>query len=473
MNKLRGYLLIVLILFAAGSCRPAVVTDDSNAIIFPDYQNVTVPAGIAPLNFDYTVPADKAETVFSAGGCEFRFKGPSVRWRMRDWRRILDAAAGGEIDVSSSVSDGWKIYVSEDEIDYGLNYRLLEPGYEVYSKMGIYERDLRNFRQKSLLENTDFSGCVNCHAYNRGDPSDFSLHIRGDHGATIIRKNGEMAAYNTKTDHSLGFCVYPYWHPDGRFLAYSTNNTRQLFHVQPDKTIEVFDLASDVQIYDTQSNRLMTPECLKDEGKWETFPAFSADGGTLYFCMAYAVDVPDSLSQVRYDLYKVTFDSATGEVSESPELVIDASSEGHSISFPKPSYDGRYLIYTRSDYGQFSIWHHEADLWLLDIRTGETRPLDEVNSLDTESYHGWSSNSSWIVFSSRRVDGLFTRLYIAHVGSDGSFGKPFLLPQRNPARYYSDLFMSYNVPEFVTRPVDFDYRKARRLINSPDRVPFE
>lgn len=470
---MRHLLPLMILAIALAGCRGAEAPIVGSGPIFPDYQNVTVPVGIAPLNFDYTVPSKEAETVFKTGALEFRFRGPEIRWNISDWRKLLKAAADGEISVSSTVTDGWKIYVSSDAIDYGLNYRLLEPGYEVYSKMGIYERDLSTFKETALIENTDFSGCVNCHAYNRGEPDNFSLHIRGDHGATLIRKDGEMAAYNTKTDHSLGFCVYPYWHPDGRFIAYSTNNTRQLFHVQPDKTIEVFDMASDVQIYDTQNNCLLTPDSLKYPDKWETFPAFSADGKSLYFCMADSVAVPDSLSRARYNLYKVAFDPDNGEVADTVELVVDAASAGRSISFPKPSYDGKYLVYTLSEYGQFSIWHHEADLWLLDIETGETRPLDEVNSPDTESYHGWSSNSSWIVFSSRRLDGLFTRLYIAHFNPDGTFGKPFLLPQKDPSRYYSDLFMSYNVPEFVTGPVDMDYRKARRLINAEERIPFK
>ena len=470
---MRHLLPLMILAIALAGCRGAEAPIVGSGPIFPDYQNVTVPVGIAPLNFDYTLPSKEAETVFKAGGLEFRFRGPEIRWNISDWRKLLKAAADGEISVSSTVTEDWKIFVSDDAIDYGLNYRLLEPGYEVYSKMGIYERDLGTFKEKALIENTDFSGCVNCHAYNRGEPDNFSLHIRGDHGATLIRKDGDMAAYNTKTDHSLGFCVYPYWHPDGRFIAYSTNNTRQLFHVQPDKTIEVFDMASDVQVYDTRDNSLLTPDSLKYPDKWETFPAFSADGKSLYFCMADSVAVPDSLSRARYNLYKVAFDPDNGEVADTVELVVDAASAGRSISFPKPSYDGKYLVYTLSEYGQFSIWHHEADLWLLDIETGETRPLDEVNSPDTESYHGWSSNSSWIVFCSRRLDGLFTRLYIAHVNPDGTFGKPFLLPQKDPSRYYSDLFMSYNVPEFVTGPVDIDYRKARRLINAEERIPFK
>ena len=169
---------------------------------------------------------------------------------------------------------------------------------------------------------------------------------------------------------------------------------------------------------------------------------------------------------------KVSFDPETGTIGEDVEMIVDAAAEGGSICFPKPSYDGRYLMYTLCDYGTFPIWHHESDLWLLDLETGQRRRLDEVNSPDTDSYHNWSSNSRWFVFSSRRDDGLFTRLYIAHFGANGVAGKPFLLPQRDPKNYYEDLFRSYNVPEFVTGPVPLDRIRAQKAINSSERLPF-
>ena len=109
---------------------------------------------------------------------------------------------------------------------------------------------------------------------------------------------------------------------------------------------------------------------------------------------------------------------------------------------------------------------------MLDPKTGEAAPVDELNSDGTESYHSWSSNGKWIVFSSRRDDGRFTRLYLAHYNGDGSFDKPFMLPQRDPVGYYRKLYRSYNVPEFVTGPVPLDRIRAQKLIDAPERVPF-
>lgn len=464
----------VILIFAA--CRHGENREPAgcgSAGIYPDYKDVTIPCNIAPLNFDYCAPAGDAVTTFSCGDLSCSFKGDHIRWKPSVWKKFLAAAKGGEIEVRSE-ADGtaWTIYVSEDEIDKGLTYRLLEPGYELYSRMGIYERDLGSFRQRTLIENTDFGGCVNCHSTNRGDPDMFSLHIRGDHGATLIKTRNGVDVYNTKTENSLGFCVYPYWHPSGDYIAYSTNSTRQIFHTRTDKRIEVFDLDSDLQVYDIRNNQLVTAPSVKAGDSWETYPSFSPDGRTLYFCSASPKSIPDSLEQVRYNLYCVSFDPETGNIGRDVRMLADAESDGKSISFPKPSYDGKYILYTLSDYGQFPIWHHEADLWILDLRTGEKRPLDNVNSTDTESYHNWSSNSRWIVFSSRRDDGLFTRPYFAHVSEDGTVSKPFMLPQKDPGRFYETLFMSYNVPEFVTGKVVFNHRLFGRMVRDGKRTDF-
>ena len=453
-------------------CRPS---------IYPDYTGVTIPTGIAPL--DFSLPgADRLEVRITApDGTVLRNRGESfTKLPVRKWKALLERSVGDSlrVEVAGRIDGAWQsfnpfgIFVSPDPIDYGLNYRLIAPGYEIYSHMGIYERELGSFKERGLLENTQFDGCVNCHAYNRGDPNAFSLHIRGDHGATLLQVNGEMAAYNTKTDSTLGFCVYPYWHPTGKYIAYSTNNTRQGFHVQPDKIIEVFDLDSDLQVYDVVNNQIITAPQIKQKGIWESFPAFSPDGRTLYFTAAREVQIPGELPQSQYNLLKVSFDPETGTIGQDVETVFDAVSMGKSLTFPKPSFDGKYLMFTLCDYGTFSIWHHESDLWLLNLETGETRPMDEVNSPDTDSYHNWSTNSRWFVFSSRRDDGSYTRPYIAHFDGNGVAGKPFMLPQRDPVNYYRKLYRSYNVPEFVTGPVPLDRIRAQKLIDAPERVPF-
>ena len=472
--------------------------------IYPDYIGVTIPVNIAPLNFNM---ADETALRIDAvitdrHGHELHSQGDdAVDFDLDDWHTLLGDNPGDSltVTVSAKYDDGWHtyrpfvLYVSPDSIDYGLCYRLIVPGYEVWSKMGIYERDLSSFDERALIENTQFEGCVNCHSFNRGNPADMSLHIRGPHGATLIRHSTfntqHFIAYNTKTDQTLGLCVYPYWHPSGRYIAYSTNTTRQLFHSADPNRIEVFDEASDVQVYDVEKNELILSPLLKQDSIFETFPVFSADGRSLYFCAARAIPETNQseqssvlLDSIRYNLCRIDFDPATGSFGERIDTIVDAATQHKSVSFPRPSYDGRFLCYTLSDYGQFSIWHHEADLWLLDLRSEKrevisdksatARPMVAANSDDTESFHNWSTNSRWLVLSSRRDDGLYTRPYFCHVDIDGNVTKAFMLPQRNPRRFYRDRFFSFNVPDFVIGPTRFDGREASRIINDEYRKNF-
>ena len=463
--------------------------------IYPDYTGVTIPVNIAPLCFnmaDETALRIDAVVTDSHGGSLHAQGEESVDFDLDEWHGLLAQNRGDSLSVvvSAKYEDGWhtykpfSIYVSPDSIDYGLCYRLIEPGYEVWSKMGIYERDLSSFEERPLIENTQFEGCVNCHSFNRADPKDMSLHIRGPHGATLLRQDyGPVTAYNTRTDHTLGLCVYPYWHPSGRYIAYSTNTTNQLFHSAGRNRVEVFDTASDLQVYDVKKNELLLSPLLKQDSVYETYPVFSADGRSLYFCAARALpEGSHQLDSIRYSLCRIDFDPATGTFGDQIETVVDAASQQKSVSFPRPSYDGRFLCYTLSDYGQFSIWHHEADLWLLDLRSekGEVkreklaaaRPMDGANSKDTESFHNWSTNSRWLVVSSRRDDGLFTRPYFCHVDKDGNVTKAFMLPQRNPRQFYRGRFMSFNVPDFITGPTHFDSRQATQAINNEYRKDF-
>ena len=486
-NGFLSFYLLTLLLFLA-ACSEAVSDsrqETAQPAIYPDYIGVTIPVNIAPLNFNMTdekalyidaVITDKHGNNLHSQGEE------SVDFDLDDWRTLLAQNAGDSLSVtvSAKYDDGWhtyrpfSIYVSPDSIDYGICYRLIAPGYEVWSKMGIYERDLSSFDERPLIENTQFEGCVNCHSFNRGNPADMSLHIRGPHGATLLRHNGgSLDAYNTKTDQTLGFCVYPYWHPSGRYIAYSTNATSQLFHNADHNRIEVFDTASDLQVYDVEKNELLLSSLLKQDSIYETYPVFSADGRSLYFCAARAIsEGSHELDSIHYNLCRVDFDPATGRFGNEIETIVDAASQHQSVSFPRPSYDGRFLCYTLSDYGQFSIWHHEADLYLLDLSTGESRPMTGANSDDTESFHNWSTNSRWLMLSSRRDDGLFTRPYFCHVDAQGVVSKAFMLPQRNPRRFYRDRFLSFNVPDFIIAPTRFDGQKASRLINDDSRKPF-
>ena len=146
-----------------------------------------------------------------------------------------------------------------------------------------------------------------------------------------------------------------------------------------------------------------------------------------------------------------------------PHLLIDAASIGRSALLPRISPDGKYLLFSMAEYGTFHIWHKNSDLYLLDLQAKTFRALDEVNSTETESYHSWSSNGRWIVFSSRRDDGSYTRPYIAYFDREGRAAKPFILPQKDPD-FHIGFMKSYNIPEFMQEPVRISPRTFARTL---------
>jgi hypothetical protein len=147
--------------------------------------------------------------------------------------------------------------------EWGLTYRRIAPGYEVYSKMGLYQRDLSTFKEYAIIENTQVPGmCVNCHNSAQTNPSRFVFHVRGEHGATMFQMDGQREWLRAKNDLLGGSMVYPYWHPSGKYCAFSTNQTRQGFHVVPKERIEVFDLSSDVFVYNPLTHEILTDSLL-------------------------------------------------------------------------------------------------------------------------------------------------------------------------------------------------------------------
>jgi hypothetical protein len=126
-----------------------------------------------------------------------------------------------------------------------------------------------------------------------------------------------------------------------------------------------------------------------------------------------------------------------------------------------------------SDYGNFSIWHNEADLYLLNLADGSYKKMDNVNTDRTESYHSWSSGSHWFVFSSRRTDGLYTRSYFAWLDDNGEASKPFVLPQKDPD-FYDNCLRSFNMPELITGKVKVNGRNMLKSIGADAKsVTFE
>jgi len=475
-------LAIVLIVAGVVSCSDEVHvarTLDMPPSIFPDYTDVTIPCNIAPLCFKLTDSCDckKALALFETGTQRITVKAENGQFAipLSSWKKLMKGAAGDTLRITIqamrqgewvSYPSFW-MYVAPEPIDPYLAYRLIEPGYEIWNEMGIYQRCLENFDESAIINNkrTGYN-CMNCHSFCMQNPEKMLLHVRATYPGTLLIDGDHIEKLNTKTKQTLSALVYPSWHPSGNYVAFSVNDTKQVFHTTDPNRVEVLDLASDVVVYDVKRHEIVTDSLLSSPRVYETFPTFSPDGKTLFFCTADTCLMPSEYNKVKYSLCAISFDPDSRRFGTTVDTIYNAkATNGKSASFPRVSPDGKFLMFTLSGYGNFSIWHKDADLYMINLQSREMIPLDVLNSKDVESYHSWSSNSRWVVFSSRRLDGLYTRPHIAYIHSDGKPSKPFLLPQKD-VDFYHRFMKSYNVPEFVTGKVKISsYRLSETAIN--------
>lgn len=463
MNGNYKYIALLTLFFSCSDSVQVSETLDRKPAIVPDYADITIPANIAPLNFSLKDSVEDAQVVLSYAGqqVEVRAKDNQFVFPISKWKKLLSSATGNTVEVVVRVKEKgkWLEYapvkwsVAAEPIDPYIAYRLIAPGYTLWNKMGLYQRNLENYTETPIIENK-MSGrnCVNCHSFCMQNPDKMLFHMRETYPGTILVDGDKIEKLNTKTEQTISSLVYPSWHPSGKYVAFSVNNTKQGFHANDRNRIEVFDEASDVVVYDVVKHEVVTTARLFSKDAFETFPTFSPDGKTLYFCTAAPRPIPEEYSEIKYSLCSIGFDPDTRSFGSVVDTLYNASVSGQSASFPRVSPDGKHLMYTLSGYGNFSIWHKDADLYMADLSTGESTPLDILNSDDVESYHSWSSNSRWVIFSSRRIDGLYTRPYIAYIDENGQACKPFLLPQKDTG-FYDRFMMSYNIPEFITGKV--------------------
>jgi Tol biopolymer transport system component len=263
-------------------------------------------------------------------------------------------------------------------------------------------------------------------------------------------RDGKMKKVDIKAMSNGRHGSYNIWHPSKRYIAFSSNSTHQSFYGQSKDKIEVYDLWSDLIVYDIDNEMVLQDERFTDSLNLEMFPSFSPDGKWLYFSTAHPVNMPMENEKLHYSIVRVPFDEETGKLG-AVDTVYSSYERGGTAMMPRITPDGRYMLFSLSDGGAFNLYHTESDLQMMDLQTRELLPTDILNSPRSESYHAWSSNGRWMMYMTKRFDGRYSRLMLAYW--DGTkFHKPFLLPQQNPEDN-TLLLMAYNIPEFIKAPV--------------------
>ena len=312
------YIGILWVLAIIASCsHPQGITENKHfPPIYPDYTEVTIPVNIAPLNF-MVRQAERLQVVISSSGNTIKLKGRNrIRIPAGKWLKMLQAASAGpgriQVEVTVKENGIWtryapfNIYVTPEPVDPYLSYRLIEPGYEVWKSLQLAERNVETFRERIIADNslTDNS-CMNCHTYGNQDPGLSFFHLRGPGGGTVLNRNGELRKININNAEMISPVVYGNIHPSGDYGVFSSNIVLPGFHTRKGERLEVYDSESDLVIVDFRDNTV-TPFPEDFPREFRTFPVFSADGDTVFYCNAPHISVPDSIYHLRYDLLKIS-----------------------------------------------------------------------------------------------------------------------------------------------------------------------
>ena len=495
------FLTVAMLLLASCANHPDVPSSSKEAkslpAIFPDYCDITVPCNIAPLNF--MLSADEYEACVARltthdGQQQTYGDGVKVQIPEEDWRAMLAASKGKtiQVEVWGQQKGEWlsfspfEIHVAQEPIDEYLSYRLIEPSYVAWTYMEIAQRNLTTFEETQIfnneitMNNNRIGQCINCHSYQNYKTDNMLFHVRLANAGTVIVNDGKVTRVNLKRDYTISGGVYPAWHPTAKLIAFSTNKTRQGFHTLNPNKIEVYDEASDMILYDVETDSVSIVS--NDPTLLEVYPTWSPDGKYLYYCKSVPLpeelegqDIRGTYAKIQYNLYRRSFDLATHGFGDE-ELVYDAASSDKSVSLPRISPDGRYLLFAIGRYGCFHSRHHDADIACIPIPSSiphhpssishQPSPLDLslLNSAGySDSYPSWSSNGHWIMCASRRDDDNYSRVYFAYF-NNGKVEKAFLLPQEDPELHVT-LLKSYNRPEFMVEPVKISVAEFSKVFD--------
>lgn len=500
--KFLGVLISAILTVACSSPRFPFCEEEELAI-YPSYSdNLIIPCNIAPLNFQI-IPSNNLSSkkhsryhVFITA-CDSN--GSALKQiRIKTYRKVVfGASQWQELTEKASQNNGFlridihphrqaetglvrTWFVAKDSIDPYLIYRSGPHDENMGHQLQVYQRCIQNFNENLLMDNTLVeNNCMNCHTICSHNASHMVIHLRKSHAGTLVIHGDTVVKLTIPPQYGFRLS-YPDWHPSGNYIAFATTRINPIRYVNPYRTQDfMLDVSGRIVLYDIRNNRIFSTPELHDNAYQYSFPAWSPDGKTLYFCRAHRIN-PDTLSpqhekqvlaSFRYNLYQINFDPST-KIFDSLSLLYDFSSHSLSASIPSVSPDGRYVGISTLLMGSFPS-QDQGDIALLDLQEKPDSCLknaDILNSPDSDRRLVWSSNGRWVIYSSKKETGANTLLHIAYFDSLGNFSTPFLLPQKNP-EYYLWNTRSFIFPVLSRNTSKITTEKWREMVFQDAIIP--
>lgn len=404
----------------------------------------------------------------------FTTKRTELTLTAKDWESVKHRSSGTSAAVhifgynrsAPTVIRGYTkvtFEISKDVVGAPLFYREVKPPFELAT------RDMSRIRwrfdriastsPRIVLSNPPV--CGSCHSFS-GDGQSFVIDLdhRGNKGSfaavraaeqTVITAD-EMHTWNDfqKDDRNTnGFLSRI--SPDGRYVVGMVND---LFIVNRENFMDFFfPIKGILAVYDRE-NKTYSPLPGADDPDYVHCNAcWSPDGKMIVFIRAKALDSPyetdnyylppdeslDLLKTIdgfRYDVYRIPFNNGAGGIAEP---LVGASNNGMSNFFPRYSPDGQWIVYCQAK--SYIMVQPESKLHIIPAEGGQSR-LMRCNNPGMNSWHSWSPNSRWLVFSSKRHSP-FTQLFLTHIDEQGRSSPAVRLSHMTAPDWAA------NVPEFV------------------------
>ena len=113
----------------------------------------------------------------------------------------------------------------------------------------------------------------------------------------LLTDSDKIEKLNTHTIPGLPTPTHVAWHPSGRYMAFAVNRSARQ---------DARETASRIVIYDVVKHELFTSPQLFSDSSSVTYPAFSPDGETLYFC-ATSLMAHTRADSAKYHLCALAF----------------------------------------------------------------------------------------------------------------------------------------------------------------------
>ncbi len=318
-------------------------------------------------------------------------------------------------------------------------------------------------RPPIVLENLPV--CGNCHSFSAdgrmlGMDVDYA-NDKGSYAFTPVKEEVVLAPRDIITwsdfrrvEGEYTFGLLSQVSPDGKH-AISTVKDRSVFVATPELAFSqlFFPIRGILAVYSQETGEFSALPGADDPNYVQSNPTWSPDGKYIVFARSKAYQLRrdegnvlltkqeceeflEEGKQFLFDLYRIPFNDGRGGV---PEPLPGASNNGVSNYFAKYSPDGKWIVFCKAR--SYMLLQPDSELYIMPAEGDEPRRL-RGNTPRMNSWHSWSPNSRWLVFSSK-ANTPYTQLFLTHIDDEGNSSPAVLLANfTSPDR-------AANIPEFV------------------------